>query len=167
MTMSNWTISRRIIAGFVTMVLIAVALGGFALWRLTGLAQSIADLADHTLPRLLTLREFANQSRDNLVWTLQVEPGLSERNTQLEQKIAAGTARRDELLKTYEGIIADGEDRRLFEEVSRARYAMTASRARVLELLRENRADEAQKLLQEAVIQGYETYLTSIDIEVE
>jgi methyl-accepting chemotaxis protein len=158
MTMSNWTISRRIIAGFVTMVLIAVALGAFALWRLTGLAQNVADLADHTLPRLLTLREFANQSRDNLVWTLQVEPGSSDRNTQLEQQIAAGTARRDDLFKTYEGMIADGEDRRLFEEVSRARDAMTASRTRALELLRENKADEAQKLLQEAVIPGYEKY---------
>ena len=51
--MSNWTISRRIIAGFVTMVLIAVALGGFALWRLNGLAQNIADLADHTFHLLL------------------------------------------------------------------------------------------------------------------
>jgi methyl-accepting chemotaxis protein len=164
--MSNWTISRRIIAGFVTMVLIAVALGAFALWRLTGLAQNIADLADHTLPRLLTLREFANQSRDNLVWTLQVEPGSSDRNTQLEQQIAAGTARRDDLFKTYEGMIADGEDRRLFEEVSRARDAMTASRTRALELLRENKADEAQKLLQEAVIPGYEKYFKAIDLEV-
>jgi hypothetical protein len=36
--MSNWTISRRIIAGFLTMLLIAVALGAFALWRLTALA---------------------------------------------------------------------------------------------------------------------------------
>jgi methyl-accepting chemotaxis protein len=167
MTMNNWTISRRIIAGFVIMVLTAVALGGFALWRLTGLAQNIEDLADHTLPRLLTLREFANQSRDNLVWTLQVEPGSSEQNTQLEQKIAAGTARRDELLKTYEGMIADGEDRRLFEEVSRGRNAMTASRTRALELLRENKTDEAQKLLQEAVIPDYEKYFKAIDLEVD
>ncbi len=42
MTMNNWTISRRVIAGFATMLLIIVALGVFALWRLTGLAQNIA-----------------------------------------------------------------------------------------------------------------------------
>ena len=39
--MNNWTISRRIIAGFFTLVVFAVALGVFALWRLTGLAQDI------------------------------------------------------------------------------------------------------------------------------
>ena len=93
--MSTWTISRRIIAGFVTMVLITVALGGFALWRLKGLTQHIAYLADHTLPSVLTLRAAANQSRDNLITALQIEPGSSERNAQLEQNLAAGTARRD------------------------------------------------------------------------
>ena len=91
--MSNWTISRRIIAGFITIVLITVGVGGFALWRLEGLGRNISDLADHTLPQVLTLREAANQSRDNLNTTLQIEPGSTERNTQLEQELAAGTAR--------------------------------------------------------------------------
>jgi methyl-accepting chemotaxis protein len=166
MNMSNWTISRRIIAGFVTMVLIAVALGGFALWRLKGFAQNIADLADHALPRVLTLREAANQSRDNLIGTLQIEPGSSERNTQLEQKLTTGAARRDELFKTYEGMISNDEDRRLFDEVKRAAAVMRASRIRALELLKENRADEAQKLLQEAVIPAYEKYIQAVDLAV-
>src|SRR5262249_28594903 len=164
--MNNWTISRRIIAGFVAMVLIAVALGGFALWRLKGLAQNISDLADATLPRVLTLREAANQSRDNLITTLQIEPGSSERNTQLEQKLGAGTVRRDELLTTYEGMISDNEDRRLFEEVKRARDVMTASRTRSLELLKENKVEESQKLQQEAVIPNYEKYLKAVDLAV-
>jgi methyl-accepting chemotaxis protein len=164
--MSNWTISRRIIVGFIAMVLISVVLGVFALWRLNGLKQNIADLADHALPRLLTLREFANQSRDNLVWTLEVEPGSSERNTQLEQKIAAGTTNRDELFKSYEGMITDDEDRRLFEEVRRFRDQMTASRTRSLELLKENKTEESNKLEQEAVIPDYEKYFKAIDAEV-
>ena len=46
--MNNWTISRRVIAGFAVMLLIIVALGVFALWRLTGLAQNVADLADRS-----------------------------------------------------------------------------------------------------------------------
>ena len=47
--MNNWTISRRVIAGFATMLLIIVALGVFALWRLMGLAQNVADLADSSV----------------------------------------------------------------------------------------------------------------------
>jgi hypothetical protein len=44
---------------------------------------------------------------------------------------------------------------------------MTASRSRALELLKENKADEAQKLLQEAVIPDYEKYLKAIDLDVD
>ena len=69
--MNNWTISRRIIAGFVTLVVFAVALGAFALWRLTGLAQDIVYLADNSIPTVLTLSEAANVSRDNLISLLQ------------------------------------------------------------------------------------------------
>jgi len=148
------------------MVLITAALGGFALWRLKGLTQHIAYLADHTLPSVLTLREAANQSRDNLITALQIEPGSSERNTQLGEKLDTGTVRRDELLKTYEGMISDDEDRRLFEEVKRAREVMTASRTRALELLKENKPEESQKLQQEAVIPNYDKYLTAVDLDV-
>ena len=49
--MNDWTISRRVIAGFAVMLLIIVALGVFALWRLTGLAQNVADLADRSSPK--------------------------------------------------------------------------------------------------------------------
>ena len=101
--MNNWTISRRVIAGFVTIVLITVALGVFALWRLTGLSQNVTDLADNTLPSVLLLKDAANVSRDNLIFLLQIDAaGSAEQNAQLEQKIAANTARRDELLKNYE-----------------------------------------------------------------
>ena len=53
MTMKTWTISRRVIAGFATMLLIIIALGVFSLWRLTGLAQNLAYLADNALPSIL------------------------------------------------------------------------------------------------------------------
>ena len=63
--MNNWTISRRVIAGFAAMLLIIVTLGAFALWRLMGLAEDIAYVADNSVPSILTLREAANISRDN------------------------------------------------------------------------------------------------------
>ena len=110
--MNNWTISRRVIAGFAVMLLIIIALGVFALWRLTALAQNVADLADRSLPSVLLLNEASKVSRGNLIDLLQIDPtGGSERNAALEQRIAANTVRRDELLKSYEdrGLIADDE----------------------------------------------------------
>ena len=55
--MNNWTISRRVIAGFAVMLLIIVALGVFALWRLTDLAEDIAYVADNSVPSILTLEK--------------------------------------------------------------------------------------------------------------
>jgi methyl-accepting chemotaxis protein len=166
--MHTWTISRRIIVGFTIIVLITIALGVFSLWRLTGLAGDVAVLADNSIPSLLLLREAANVSRDNLISLLQIDSeGSAERNGELEQKIAANTARRDELLKNYEALVSDEEDRRLFEEIKRARDVMTASRSRALELLKQGKAQESRALQQEAVIPDYQKYLGAIDLDVD
>ena len=87
--MNNWTISRRVIAGFAAMLLIIVALGVFALWRLMGLAEDIAYVADNSVPSILILREAGNISRDNLISFLQIDPSNpTERNSMLQQKIS-------------------------------------------------------------------------------
>ena len=134
--MNNWTISRRIIAGFTTMLLITVALGVFALWRLTGLAQNIADLGGQQPPE----RAGAEGGRQHVAGqpnfpVADRRRGSAERNTQLEQKIAANTARGgrvDQELRS--SLISDDEDRRLFEEIKRARRCydgIPQSRARI------------------------------------
>src|SRR6516165_10862788 len=77
--------------------------------------------------------------RDNLISMLQIDPeGSAERNTQLEEKITANAARREELFTLYEGVISDEKERRLFEEASPARLlpkmipAMTNSGRRAI-----------------------------------
>ncbi|MGA8624374.1 MAG: MCP four helix bundle domain-containing protein, partial [Pseudolabrys sp.] len=158
--MNNWTISRRVIAGFATMLLIIIALGVFALWRLTGLAQNIAGLADSSLPSVLSLEENANLSRDNLIYLERIGTAASAKeNAQLEQKIAANKSRVDELMKNYEAQISDDQDRRLFEEIKRTREAMTMARSRATELVNQNKTDEALKLTNEVVIPAYDKFL--------
>ena len=166
--MSTWTISRRIVLGFAVIVLITLALGLFALWRLTGLAGDIAYVADNSVPSILTLKEAGNVSRDNLILLLQMDPSnAADRNSVLEQKISTNTARRDELIKSYEGLLSDAEDRRLYDEIKRTRDAMTASRGRAMELLKANKVDEFRKVQQEEVIPDYERYLKAIDLDVD
>ena len=166
--MNNWTISRRVIAGFAAMLLIIVTLGVFALWRLMGLAEDIAYVADNSVPSILTLREAANISRDNLILLLQIDPSnTTDRNSVLEQKIATNGARRDELIKSYESLISDAEDRRLYEEIKRTSDVARASRRRALELLKENKVDEFRKVQQEEVIPEYEKYLKAIDLDID
>ena len=112
--MNNWTISRRIIAGFTIMVLLTVALGVFALWRLMGLAQSVADIADNSLPSVVALGEIANLSRDNLISLLRINGEESaERNAQLEAEAKSAASRAAIDRRTIQQRTADSADERM------------------------------------------------------
>ena len=117
---NNWTISRRVIAGFAAMLLLIIALGVFALWRLMGIAQTFADLADNSLPSMLLLSEASEISRDNLISLLQIdEAGQLSETPNSSRKSPPTRHAVDELLKNYEPLISDDEERRLIEEAKR------------------------------------------------
>ncbi len=166
--MNSWTISRRIIFGFAAMLLISAALGAIALWRLHTLNQSIARLADNTLPAVLNLREVAGRTRDNIFTILQFSQAESaDQRKVIETRIAENRTRIDELFKQYEPLILDAEGRRLFEEMKRARAAFIAARTPYLELVRDGKAEDHKKLLAEKVIPAYEATLDVINAMIE
>ena len=161
--MNSWTISRRIIFGFAAMLLISIALGAIALWRLSGVSQSVAHLADNTLPSVLTMREYAGATRDNIFAILRyadAEPG--EQRRELEDRIAANRTNVDDLTKQYEPLISDNEDRRLFEEAKRSRAAFVSVRTRYLDLVRQGKTEEFKKLLTETVIPAYDDTIKAV-----
>ena len=155
--MNSWTISRRIIFGFAAMLLIVIALGSFAIWRGQTLKEAIALLADNSLPSVLTLRGCAGATRDSVFTALRYAAAESaEERKGLEERIGANRARIDELFKTYETLISDSEDRRLFEEAKRTRAAFASVRTRYLETVRQGKVEEGKKMMAEVVIPAYE-----------
>ena len=166
--MNTWTISRRIIVGFATVLLITAALGAFALWRLQSISKNLGQLADNTLRSVLTLNECASLSRDNIFTAQQFILAESEaRRTELEQQIAQNRARIDELIRQYEGLISDSEDRRLFEEAKQTRLAFATARTRLLELVRQNKVEEHRKWLNDVVVPAYEASIKAIQADVD
>jgi len=166
--MNTWTISRRIISGFAAMLLLVLALGAFAIWRGESLRRAISSLADNSLPSVLTLRECAGATRDNLLTSLlyaDAEPGAPR--TSLEERIASNRDRIDELFRKYEPLISDSEDRRLFEEAKRTRAAFASIRNRYLELVRQGQDEEHQKLLSESLLPAYEESVKAIDASID
>jgi methyl-accepting chemotaxis protein len=166
--MNSWTISRRIVFGFATLVLILIALGTFAIWRGQTLNHAIAVLGNNSLPSVLTLRGCAGATRDNIFTALRyAEATSAEERKAFEDRIAANRQRIDELFKEYEALISDSEDRRLFEETKRARAAFAAVRNRYLELVRQGKEEEHKKMLVELVIPAYEDSVKAIDASIE
>lgn len=166
--MNTWTISRRIILGFVVLLLITAVLGTVALRRLQSVSRSLVTLSENTLPSILLLRECAGRTRDNIFTIVQFsEAESADQRKDIETRIAGNRARIDELFKQYESLISDSEDRRLFEEVKRARDAFIVARAPYLELVREGKVEERRKVLAEKVIPAYETTLKAIDAHID
>jgi methyl-accepting chemotaxis protein len=166
--MNTWTISRRIISGFAAMVLISLVLGSIALWRLWGVSQSITRLADNTLPAVLTLRECAGKTRDNIFTIVQYSQSESaDQRKNIEASIAENRTRIDELFKQYEPLISDSEGRRLFEEVKKSRTAFIAARGPYLEMVRDGKAEDHKKLLAEKVIPAYEATVDAISALID
>jgi methyl-accepting chemotaxis protein len=166
--MNSWTISRRIIFGFAAMLLISAALGGFALWRLEGLSQSISLVADNTLPSVLTLNECAGLARDNIFACQQfAETESAQQRKAIEDRIATNRSRMDDLFKQYGALISDSEDRRLFDETKRTREAFVKVRGPYLELVRQGKGEEHKKMLSELVIPAYEASVAAVDASVD
>lgn len=166
--MNSWTISRRIIVGFTAMLGIVIALGSFAIWRGQALRGAIAVLGENSLPSVLTLRGVGGATRDNIFTTVRyADAGTAEDRKMLEDEIAANRAEIDAAFEKYEGLVSDPEDRRLFEETKRARAAFAAVRTRYLELVRQDKAEEAKTLLVEQVIPAFQESVKAVDASMK
>jgi methyl-accepting chemotaxis protein len=167
--MKSWTISRRIVFGFATMVLITAALGIFGLCQLQNASSSLVLIAENSMPSVLTLSEVAGLTRDNIFACQQyAEADSAEQRKVVEDRITANRVRVDELIKKYDqNLVSDNEDRRLFEETKRTREAFVKLRGPYLELVRQGKTEEHKKMLAEALIPAYEASVKAVDASVE
>jgi hypothetical protein len=167
--MNSWTISRRIGAGFVAMVVISAALGLLGMSRLGGVSRALALITYDVLPSVLTLDECASLARDNLFSCLRyADAETAEARNALEDHVASNRSRMDELFRKYDPqMIVDDEDRRLFDEIRRTRETFVKVRGDYLELVRQGRTEEHKKMLTGGVIPAYEASVRAVDASVQ
>jgi methyl-accepting chemotaxis protein len=122
--MKNWTIGKRTILGFATIVLIAVVLGAFAFTRLVVIKQGTNRISTDSLPCLLIISEIESVARQNhaaiLRYVLKANPGEKANEMAIIQKNIATI---NKLTNDYAATIAQEKDRELFGNVLDARAA--------------------------------------------
>lgn len=166
--MNSWTISRRISAGFASVLIITLLLGVFALWRLHSLREDLTELADNSLPSVLLLNETGSLSRDNMILVQRFyHADVEDRRQKIEQLIAEKRDRIDALYRQYEPLLSDSEDRRLFEESKRTRTVFSETRGRAMELIRQGKSEEARKVLIDLVFPAYEASIAAVQANVD
>ena len=120
--MKNWTIGKRIIFGFSTIILIAIALGIFAYSRLSTINTISDSIVNDSMPGVYEIEEAQALVKENLF--LVSRHLLSDDKAEeekIEQDMKVLKEKLDARLASYEKTIITPKDRELFEAIKPAR----------------------------------------------
>jgi len=148
--MSNWTITRRVAAGFLVLGGVALGLGALSIWRLREVNRSVVELSTETVPSVVLLSRIIEANYDALraVRTALVE-GADVPAARAAFRAAVERGRG--LCAEYAPLAPTGSEATTFAAAGSARDAFLARGNAVLERLEADRPDEARRLMREEV----------------
>jgi methyl-accepting chemotaxis protein len=152
--MNTWTIPTRIIGGFVTLVLIALLLGGLCLRALVTMNSHVDLLATNTVPSIVTLNQIVQNNVAARRTIRQLLIDVANDPKAFDAAAADFTAIRregDRLTGGYGPLVADAQERRLFEAASAARTKLFAATEEALALIGAGKPDEAADILRDRI----------------
>ncbi len=166
--MKNWKIGTRISAGFVLVIAIAVALGGFAFTKLREIRLNSNDISAKVIPSMIAIGTIEANARENYAAVLaHVISDSAAEKAKIEEAIAAARGRNAEIVKTYDELLTDPEGRKLFDAMQAARADFIKKRGEVLALSREGKNTEAFEVVRKTIIPVFATYMGTIDAMVK
>jgi len=151
--MNTTATPRRILVGFLLIVLLSILLGLWAIWQILGINGNVFQLSTNSVPSVVTLNKIiqanaaAAKSAMNLVRAL----GTSRQTAAEEAAFAAAKGKGDELCKEYESLLSDAEDSRLFGVAKSAREAYFTAATKAIELARDQKQADADAVMLEQV----------------
>jgi methyl-accepting chemotaxis protein len=157
--MKNWTIKKRIIAGFAT-TLVLVAVLAMASYSLLQKIQTEANLVKTgALPGLTAMAQIRGQVGEIQIKVLRAMLATNAPNRKkFENEVAAMDADILKVADGYEKLIQSGEDREMLKQLQASGEAYGAGRNRLFELLNAGKTDQATAFVLETVQPDYEVY---------
>ncbi len=164
----NWTIGRRISAGFVCVVAIIALVGAIAYARVHVIKSAANDVVDRSVPTIVLLGEIQSLVKENFINTSQhVLTSDPVRKKSIETEMDAKTSTLTSLYDQLEPLLATAADLRLYESVKSSRPPYRNLRVEILKASREGREAEARTLLEEKLYPVYGTYISSLAAMVD
>jgi hypothetical protein len=142
--MNQWTIRKRLTAGFGTVVVIAAMLGGFAYVRLTAINHLAASIKDEAVPGVVLFGEIDSLTRESMSVVQKI--ALNEdrsREAGFESQLADLGQQVEGRFTDYEKTIFQDQDRQLFAAVKGARTTMLEARDRFVVYARTHSAKDS------------------------
>ncbi|MGA2751161.1 MAG: methyl-accepting chemotaxis protein [Verrucomicrobiota bacterium] len=136
--MKNWTIGKRITAGFASVIIVALALGAFAYTRLSAIANHSARIASQSFPSVqLVLRAQKNIIDYNQIIYKHVGSQSKEDKERLDADLAAVSADNTKVYEELGALVTSEKGRNLLDRTTAARADWIKVRQVVLELSRQ------------------------------
>jgi methyl-accepting chemotaxis protein len=162
--MKNWTIKRRIIAGFSVVLLLVAILGISTTVLMKQVHAEVALMDSQMMPGVTDLVGVKTVVSENFIKVLQsLLSSKAEDHKRLEAEILAMKERNNQLLDNYEKRIKAPEDQALFEKLRPLREAYVEGRGKMLALLRDGKMAEASELYNTALLPAYISYVHQVD----
>ncbi|MCX6955062.1 MAG: methyl-accepting chemotaxis protein [Verrucomicrobia bacterium] len=164
--MKNLTIAQRITGGFVALLLLTVALGGFAWLRLSRLQESTTLVTQNALPAIVLLGDIRSLVKENTVNTYRhamTETDDAKRFTEIEESLKKTDAEIAKKLKALDGYAADDMERKQLADLVAAQAPYASTRTELLVLSRTKTATEMAVLIDTRLGPLYEKYIAALD----
>jgi methyl-accepting chemotaxis protein len=162
--MNNWTIGKRITAGFaviLTLFAVVAATSFFLIRQVKGHQEAIINDALPGVTASGQVKFFACEAELSLLRHITAKS--PEEKKTFESELESIDSQIPKVLDDYEKSIVRTEDRDQFNKVKAAREAFVKERAQVLELSRASKDAEAQELNRSTLRPIYAAYLKECD----
>ena len=166
--MSQWTVGKRMVAGFAAIVAVVAGICIFAVSRVRVMARASHAVVSEALPGVERMDDVATLTQGShalLLW--HALAATSSERKALEQQLDETTRTVDAALAAYEAGITLPEDREMFQAVAAALKAYREPRTAVLQFSRQGREADAYDLLKEKLVPALDKVVQAVEAEVE
>jgi methyl-accepting chemotaxis protein len=163
--MNNWTIGKRITAGFAGLIIITVALGAFSYERLVTIRNRSERLAKESLPTIELVYQAQKNAKDQ-VQLIYKHIGSSDKTdmANLESAMAAGSVDNAKVYDELGKLVTSERGRALMERVTAARAENNRIRAQVLANSQQvTKNEQAYTLARREFDPAAASYLSALD----
>ena len=160
--LASMKIGTRLLTGFLSVLLLLVAIAGIGTWRMQQADRAVGDMVDNVLQRERLFSTWAADTAVNGARTVAVaESSDAARQEQIKAKIKETSAEISAIQKKLEGFDKNAEETTLMEQIGEKRKVYIAARDEVFKEKSAN-PENAQKLMHDKLEPALDNYVASI-----
>jgi methyl-accepting chemotaxis protein len=157
--MKNWTIGKRVVAGFSIVILLFAGAGAISYFTLKSVVGHVRLVSENVLPGLEAAAEIkANAARIHILTLRHMMSRSVDEKKSFEEQINAGMAANKKVVDEYTKVADTPEERQALSDVASARDHYIDIRNQVLALSLQGKDDEAAALNHASLRSAYEAF---------